>query len=147
MGIASLVVECTASSEMNPIIPKALRATTSVNLADAHQRSTRLYRHMLRSVPQILSDYKMTNVPVSHLRDRMATEFRAASSMNGSNIERIDRGIFGASQELEETLMMWKTPTHVYRYLEVEGKYGQRGGESNNSTFLDKFYNNTMNTY
>ena len=32
-----------------------------------------------------------------------------------------------ASQELEETLMMWKTPTHVYRYLEVE-KYS--GGKA-----------------
>lgn len=29
-----------------------------------------------------------------------------------------------ASQELEETLMMWKTPTHVYRYLEVEKQFG-----------------------
>ena len=29
-----------------------------------------------------------------------------------------------ASQELEETLMMWKTPTHVYRYLEVESRFG-----------------------
>merc|ERR1711998_10957 len=112
-------------------------------------QAPRLCRQILRSVPQILSDYKLTTVPVATFRDRIATEWRAASAANGDDVERIDRGIFRAAQELEETLMMWKTPTHVYRYMEVEKVYGGRGQltPATNSEFLDKFYSNSLNQY
>merc|ERR1712072_504545 len=109
---------------MNPVIPKTLRAASSANLIDARTRSLRLYRQILRSVPQILSDYKLHNVPPSTVRDRVRTEFLSAQRVNGDSVERIDLSIFRGAQELEEALMNWKTPTHVYRYLEIEKDYG-----------------------
>eukprot|EP00658_Telonema_sp_P-2_P036602 TRINITY_DN26440_c0_g1_i1.p1 TRINITY_DN26440_c0_g1~~TRINITY_DN26440_c0_g1_i1.p1 ORF type:complete len:129 (+),score=41.54 TRINITY_DN26440_c0_g1_i1:223-609(+) len=128
---------------MNPVIPKALRAVKSASLLEAQQRSIRLYRQMLRSVPQIMSDYKMTNVPFADVRDRLKTEFLANAKANGESVEKIDRSIFRGAQELEETLMNWKTPTHVYRYVEVEKVAHRDAG----SGFLKDFYANTLSPY
>eukprot|EP00657_Telonema_sp_P-1_P000301 TRINITY_DN1055_c0_g1_i2.p1 TRINITY_DN1055_c0_g1~~TRINITY_DN1055_c0_g1_i2.p1 ORF type:complete len:130 (-),score=18.91 TRINITY_DN1055_c0_g1_i2:81-470(-) len=129
---------------MNPVIPKTLRAVKSANLVDAELRAIRLYRQMLRAVPQILSDYKLHNVPYSTVRDRIKTEFIASKQANGDCIERIDRTIFRGAQELEETLMNWKTPTHVYRFIDVEKSKQQQQGSFG---FLKKFYTNTLNPY
>ena len=80
-------------------------------MVDAQQRSLRLYRQILRSVPQILSDYKLHNVllsPSIHIvtesspvqvspavvRDRVRTEFLASQRVNGNSVDRIDLSIF-----------------------------------------------------
>merc|ERR1711865_153533 len=147
MGAAERITahQWQATQRMNPVIPKTLRAVKSASLQDAETRAIRLYRQILRSVPQMMSDYKLTNVPRTQVRDRVRTEFKSAALENGQSVEMIDRSVFRGAQELEETLMNWKTPTHVWRYIEVEKGHGRNAGGS--TDFMNKFYTNTISPY
>ena len=62
------------------------------------------------------------------------------------SLASFDRG----EQELDETVKFFKTPTHVWRYIDPEGYKGKSErivGMPKTTPFLTNFYSNNMSPY
>merc|ERR1711904_165408 len=126
-----------------------LNAIKSQNAVHARSRVLGLYRKVLKEGPTILVNYNVP-LPLSALRDRVAHEFRRNADLTDQHM--IDIAIFRGEQELDETVKMFKTPTHVWRYIDPEhvkniGKNERIIGMKQNSEFLTNFYANKMSAY
>lgn len=88
---------------------------------------------------------------LSVLRDRVKAEFRRNEDLN--DLHMIDIAIFRGEQELDETVKMFKTPTHVWRYIDPEVVKGKNerllamGVGKSSSEFMTNFYANTTTPY
>merc|ERR1711865_595513 len=133
---------------MNAAVPATLQAVKSAGAADAKSRALKLYRDVLRQCPIIMHNYNVA-LPPSALRDRVKHEFMRNSDL--TDLHMIDIAIFRGSQELDETIKMFKTPTHVWRYIDPEIQVTASSRNEilmgDQSEFMSKFYNNKLSPY
>merc|ERR1711988_1329673 len=132
---------------MNAAVPATIQAVKSSGAAHARSRALALYRNIMKQGPTILVNYNVA-LPVSALRDRVAYEFRRNADLE--DLHMIDMAIFRGQQELDETVKMFKTPTHVWRYIDPEKQKHKNEriiGLGEKSEFLSKFYANDMSPY
>merc|ERR1711907_762331 len=129
---------------MNAAVPATIQAVKSGSAGHARSRALALYRNILKEGPTILVNYNVP-LPLSALRDRVAHEFRRNADLEDAHL--IDIAIFRGEQELDETVKMFKTPTHVWRYIDPEiqkHKSERIIGMGQQSEFLHKFYSNDL---
>merc|ERR1712072_1379867 len=137
-----------ARGTMNAAVPATLNAIKSANASHARGRVLGLYKNILRQVPTIMVNYNIPPVLATSLRDRVSHEFRRNSDLE--DLHMVDIAIFRGEQELDETVKMFKTPTHVWRYIDPEaykGKSERLTGMPETSQFLGKFYANNLSPY
>merc|ERR1711934_449311 len=134
---------------MNAAVTAAIPAVKSANAGQAKTRVLNLFKRILKQTPVIAVNYNIS-LPTNVLRDRVAHEFRRNADLTDQHM--IDIAIFRGEQELDETVKMFKTPTHVWRYIDPEhvkniGKNERIIGMKQNSEFLTNFYANKMSAY
>merc|ERR1712216_552437 len=132
---------------MNAAVPATIQAVKSSSAAHAKSRALSLYRSILKQGPTIMVNYNVT-LPPTALRDRVAWEFRRNADLD--DLHMIDMAIFRGQQELDETVKMFKTPTHVWRYIDPEAQKVASDRKiivGQNTEFLTNFYSNTMSPY
>merc|ERR1712167_139460 len=137
------------SPKMNAAVTSAIPAVKSASAAHAKSRVLNLFKRVLKQTPVIAVNYNIT-LPTNVLRDRIAYEFRRNADLTDQIM--IDRAIFRGEQELDETVKMFKTPTHVWRYIDPEqvrnlGEEERIIGMKENSEFLTSFYANRLSPF
>jgi len=134
---------------MNAAVPSTIQAIKSQSSVHARSRVLGLYRKVLKQTPNIAESYNIT-ISQAVIRDRIAHEFRRNADLD--DVRLIDVAIFRGEQELDETVKMFKTPTHVWRYIDPEhvkniGKNERIIGMGEKSEFMTKFYANELSPY
>merc|ERR1719502_1085640 len=107
---------------MNAAVPATINAIKSSNASAAKGRVIGLYRQTLKSLPAVIAQYNLP-VPYNEVRDRVAHEFRRNADLQ--DLHMIDIAIFRGEQELDEAIKLFKTPTHIWRYVDPEGFKGK----------------------
>merc|ERR1711959_477398 len=106
-----------AEEAMNAAVVAAIPSVKSANASHARTRVLSLFKRILKQTPTIAVNYDIS-LPTNVLRDRVAHEFRRNADLTDQHM--IDIAIFRGEQELDETIKMFKTPTHVWRYIDPE---------------------------
>eukprot|EP01113_Clastostelium_recurvatum_P039444 TRINITY_DN6022_c0_g1_i2.p1 TRINITY_DN6022_c0_g1~~TRINITY_DN6022_c0_g1_i2.p1 ORF type:complete len:131 (-),score=16.43 TRINITY_DN6022_c0_g1_i2:56-406(-) len=101
----------------------------SKSFAEASARSLQLYKSVLRAVPSLMVSYDL-EYPASVLKKRLRHEFE--KNRNVRDIPTIDMLVFRGSNELEESVQVWKTRSHVEKYFAPP--------PPKEKTWLEKFY-------
>mmetsp|Transcript_6177 Transcript_6177/g.10658 ORF Transcript_6177/g.10658 Transcript_6177/m.10658 type:complete len:133 (-) Transcript_6177:264-662(-) len=121
---------------MNPHVLSAFSTISSKTLQEANAKSAALYRQTLKSIPQIISMYALDVTP-AELKPIIDNEFRKYSQVKDPQV--LDVLVYKGKQELEETLLMFKTKSHVFRYINPDMKKQPE----KHSTFLERFFAGT----
>eukprot|EP00900_Chrysochromulina_parva_P007036 jgi/Chrpa1/16333/Chrysochromulina_OHIO_Genome00020116-RA len=109
--------------------------TFSTSLTETAPRVLSLQRDFLRSVAWIKRAYGV-QLPESEMRSLLTQAFRAKK--NTAEIHTINRLIVQGRMELEETLMLWKGPSHVNNWFEAAT--ASKTKDAKPATFLDNFF-------
>lgn len=108
--------------------------TTSVSLSQARNRTLSLYRQWMRAAPEICNLYHL-EIGSRVVQQRIRKEFEKNRYVRDLSI--VDILLFKGRIELEETLNLFKQPTHVMRYF--EDSFSQTTPPKPRD-FLSKFY-------
>jgi hypothetical protein len=92
----------------------SIPATVSASLTEARKRSLDTYRSALRLVPFMVITYNLP-LTVAQCRQRIQADFRRYSAVDDSLT--VDRLVFGARTEIEETSLVYKQRSHVLNYF------------------------------
>eukprot|EP00275_Glaucocystis_incrassata_P000644 EC120095.1.p1 GENE.EC120095.1~~EC120095.1.p1 ORF type:complete len:134 (+),score=15.99 EC120095.1:49-450(+) len=127
---------------MNPRSAAELATKVSANFTESQERVLHLYRQTLKAIPEIIKLYYLEVTP-QELRTRINAEF--AKHKGVKDVRVIDLLLFKGRNELDETLAMYKTRSHVGRYLmpllpDVQEKQEAAKEVSEDSDFLKRFY-------
>lgn len=93
-------------------------STFSRSLAEAKKNARDLYRNILRSLPIIKSRYHLS-IPLSDARRRIRADFDKHKHVKDSKL--IDMLVLTGRVDLEESLNMWKTESHILDSLKPYG--------------------------
>ena len=119
------------------IIPAHLKTQPAKDLQEARKKVLSLYRTSLRYAGEIQSLYPL-DVPVLRIRQVMRQQVEKHRYV--TNLDTINMLTFQGAVELEETLYMWKTQSHVMKYFkEPEQQLEQQLNRQKNG-WLDSFY-------
>ena len=93
-----------------------------------------LYRKWLLAAPTVVGAYQL-DVSVPHVRNVIRHKFRENSSLDDARLVSVL--VHRGKAELEETLMLWKQPSHLMQYFIEEEQAAQP------TDFLGRFYQGT----
>ena len=110
----------------------SVTTSTSVSLAQARNRSLALYREWMRAAPEICNLYHL-EINSRVVQQRIRQEFEKNRFVRDLSV--VDILLFKGRIELEETLNLFKQPTHVMRF------FADPFLEPKPKDFLSKFYN------
>mmetsp|Transcript_5356 Transcript_5356/g.8815 ORF Transcript_5356/g.8815 Transcript_5356/m.8815 type:complete len:131 (+) Transcript_5356:42-434(+) len=126
---------------MNPRVLPVFSSKVSNSLQDAQYKVRHLYREVQKQVPNIIRLYNLEIEPVA-LKEKLAHEFRKNANVVDPKV--IDVLAFKGKLELEETLTLYKTRSHVMRYLmgtsQKKDIVPPQQSEPGETDFLRRFY-------
>lgn len=97
-----------------------------------------LHRDMLRSVPWVKRAY---GVPFSDEKMRSLVTAAFKEKKDATDVTKINRLIVLGRMELEETLMLWKGPSHINNWFDdANAKLKAAEVSKSASPFLDSFF-------
>lgn len=90
-------------------------ATLTKNMAEAHIKSRKLYRHALKLIPWMQDTYTL-----EYTKKQMRDTIRSHFDKHGHIKEKdtIDVLVFQGENEVQEALNIWKTRSHVVKFFE-----------------------------
>jgi len=86
-----------------------------VTLEEARRRTLHLFREALENMPQVLSRYQMSGVDPEEVTERIKQLFRRHQGVEDLSV--LNRLLVLAEMDLNEFVLMHKTPHHVYQVL------------------------------
>ncbi|KAJ3369257.1 NADH dehydrogenase 1 alpha subcomplex subunit 6 ndufa6 [Kappamyces sp. JEL0680] len=109
----------------------SVTTTTHQSFALAKRASRTLYKQWLRAAPEICDIYKL-EIDARTVQRRVRQEWEKNRFIRDLNM--IDILLFKGRAELEETMNIWKQPTHVMRFFQDPLQ------EPKPVDFMSKFY-------
>ncbi|CEP03919.1 NADH dehydrogenase [ubiquinone] 1 alpha subcomplex subunit 6 [Plasmodiophora brassicae] len=101
---------------MNPRSLPPVSTFASAGAHEARQRVLHLYRRVVRAMPGILNGYDISDMSTPQAVKNVGTRFRRFRDVDDINM--IDMLRCKAEMELHETLLGFKTRSHVLKALE-----------------------------
>eukprot|EP01115_Flamella_aegyptia_P001158 TRINITY_DN118565_c0_g1_i1.p1 TRINITY_DN118565_c0_g1~~TRINITY_DN118565_c0_g1_i1.p1 ORF type:complete len:169 (-),score=47.84 TRINITY_DN118565_c0_g1_i1:52-558(-) len=86
----------------------------SKNMTEASRNATRTYRRMLKSIPTVIKAYQLEYTP-EQIKRKIRHDFESHKEVK--DVEISDMLNFKALQELDETLNLYKTKSHITNIL------------------------------
>merc|ERR1719410_1032508 len=117
---------------------------TTTSLSQSRTEVTRLYRKILRGLPQTLTDYNAWHIPVRKAEKRVAAEFRKNAHVRDTRV--IDKLRIKAEQEYQSYLIGRYHENTFYRFFTPEENDNpvadavRKKQSHGKSTFLSNFY-------
>jgi len=87
---------------------------SSKNMMEASAKARGLYRDCLRAIPYIKKAY-VVDIPPSRIRDKFRVEFEKHAGVDDTGV--VDHLTFLGKSELLDTINMYKTRSHVMKFL------------------------------
>lgn len=131
------VVGCGSSSGMIALRNATQKSVAFSNtLAETAPRVLSLQRDFLRSVPWIKRAYAV-NMPEREMRSLLTEAFR--DKVGTTEVHTVNRLIVQGRMELEETLMLWKGPSHVNNWFAAAAE-ARQAKAAKPKGFLENFF-------
>ncbi|RKP14246.1 hypothetical protein BJ684DRAFT_8877 [Piptocephalis cylindrospora] len=109
----------------------AARAVVSITSNERKKRTLQLYREWQLAAPSIVGSYQL-DVPLSAVRSKIRELFEVNREVQDP--KAIDILIHKGKTELEETVLLWKQPSHVMQY------FAREESQPKPTDFLNRFY-------
>eukprot|EP01111_Echinosteliopsis_oligospora_P004560 TRINITY_DN1755_c0_g1_i1.p1 TRINITY_DN1755_c0_g1~~TRINITY_DN1755_c0_g1_i1.p1 ORF type:complete len:168 (+),score=39.65 TRINITY_DN1755_c0_g1_i1:112-615(+) len=106
-------------------------ATSARTVLEAHARSRELFRKSVRLIPWI-SDTFQLDYSKREMTNRIRERFDQSKDV--TQLEIINRLLHKGENEIQETLMLWKTRSHVVQFFETN--------TTDTRSFLQRFLDN-----
>lgn len=97
----------------------------------------KLYKDWLLAIPTIQGAYQL-DLSKEFIKAKIRSEFDKHRQVTNPSV--ISVLVHKAKTELEETLMMWKQPSHVWAYFRHEEAQAEKPYMLGQDDFLSRFY-------